>query len=174
MNRIKFFSALSAAMLLLVAYTSGSQSIAGTGKVSCFKETPLPPLGDIIILPEDDVSSGIARFLGIWTDGRWSYWGFDDPQGFMCNTLVVSQLYRDGTADIIYSFGASSQGSVQPGWWTSQGKAKVSGDTLDLRTGPGGNSVFYVIDESGPEPVLKGTYQGYHGGEYYVTLRKHK
>ena len=164
------FLAISCALLLLGA--CASTEVGTNSGSSCYNTSPLPEEASVIVPPGQDVPENLARFSGIWTDGRWSAWGFDDAAGPLCGTLVVSEVNKDGSASVIYSWGDAPSWGITKGWLRRN--ARIVGDEMLVKL-YGGASVSYVTQTENSRLVLKATRTA--GPEYgwlkiFATLKK--
>ncbi|MBI2618283.1 hypothetical protein HYW58_02420 [Candidatus Kaiserbacteria bacterium] len=170
LGRYGRFLAVSFALLLLGA--CASESGRSNDKSSCYNTSPLPEEASVIVPPGQDVPGEFARFSGIWTDGRWSAWGFDDATGPLCTTLVVSEVNKDGSASVIYSWGDAPSWGITKGWVRRDARIVENEMLVKFYRGA---SVLYVLQTENSPPVLKATRTA--GPEYgwlktFATLKK--
>ena len=98
----------------------------------------LPP--DLAVAPPGaDVAPGIAAFAGYWGGDRWD--GGPSP-----HSLVVESVRADGTATVVYAWGANQEEHSAHGWWRLHGR--IADGHLALRL-PTGNSADYSIGADG-------------------------
>ena len=86
-------------------------------------QVPLP--SDLSIkVPAANVPARVAWFSGAWGNGAWD--------GILPAALVVGQVASDGTASVVYAWGASTRAGVAPAWKRMQGH--IDNDQLTLHS----------------------------------------
>lgn len=109
--------------------------------------------------PAPDVPKDYARFLGLWSNGKWG--------GVLCNSLLVSSIDAAGNAHVIYAWGASDDWHMdEPG--TVETEAKVLDNKLRLKPFKNGAKVTYWFSGG----ILKGRYRSRNGTSSFVELQK--
>jgi len=117
--------------------------------------TPLPD--DVrVAAVRNDVPKEMAKFLGIWGNGKW-----DDV---LCNTLIVEDVAPDGTAYYVYGWGTFAGWNIFEGH--RRGKGIIAGGKLELTFRNGATEVKYWFEGE----RLIGTYQAKGRPASEITL----
>ena len=106
----------------------------------CRKQTPLPANVSHKLVTE--MPEALARFVGAWSGA----WMNKEGREVLCHTLVIEEVFRNGYARVIYSFGTYAALNIrQPNFWRITGRI-VDGELrvqLPLPTRP---TVTYRFD----------------------------
>ncbi|MBC8270135.1 MAG: hypothetical protein H8E36_15440 [Rhodospirillaceae bacterium] len=150
---------LALALLLLAGCQTTNVGTTNTevAEGGCLAETPLST--DLSISPPSaDVPDDIARFSGVWGNGKW-----DDK---LCHTLAVVSIDADGNAEAIYSYGTYSGWDIRKAEYFKP-NGKIADGKLTLETFRNGAKAVYWFSGD----VLKGSYTR-NGNTSYVTLSR--
>lgn len=136
---------------LVAIFVAFALTASATEPKDCSKETPLPD--DMqIVKPTELVGTDVARFSGMWGEGKWN--------GSLCHTLVVERINHgknpgSATAVVVYSHGRSAR--VQIPAYVRVNNAKIENGKLSffLPWGAGSNVSYELKGDS-----LSGTYYG--------------
>jgi hypothetical protein len=118
-RRLWLCLALSLGMDIAVTNGLALATQAATAR-ECHQETPLP--ADVrLTAPWSEVPEAVARFAGAWI-GAW----LDNGKEALCHTLVVEEVYANGIARVISSWGTSAALDVRLPWFR-----RVTGRVVD-------------------------------------------
>lgn len=140
-------------------------SVGITLTLSAACSRPATETSPQILLPSDlampsiavDVPAEVAAFGGVWGGDGW--------QGLLPHVLVVERINSDGTAEVVYALGDSSNGKIKGSW--SRHIGTISGGGLHFIF-PNGAVVDYVMNGDG---TLLGRYV-MEGRPSYVRLSR--
>ena len=146
--RQSLFAAVGAAVLTVGA--SGSALASGCGFLPVtFVECP------------SNLKPSLAAFCGIWGEAKWGDNGFP-------HCLVVEKVAPDGSATIVYAWGAKPEWNADPGHRRLEGR--IEGDVLkNSHSRQGG---WAEVEYRFVAGTLRGKYR-YRGRESLITLRRY-
>lgn len=141
---------VDAALQPLVALLGDSlvdvRVFSGEETPDCQTQTPLPQ--DMrLTTPSEDIDDLVARFAGVWNGA----WYTTSGKKVLCNTLVIEEVFANGFARLIYSYGTGRR-VIVPRFFRASGR--IDSGTLYFQHPVSGSRYIYRFDER----TLRGTY----------------